>query len=128
LQVKPEYLDEGLKVRIERLLASDNLIIQRKISSGQSTIDNRQSTIKDVDIRGYLSSIVLEDKCIVVECRISPAGSIRVEEILGLLELDQEKLAAPIRRTCIQWQQAEAGGRKTLGQKTDDGKRRTEGK
>jgi hypothetical protein len=38
-----------------------------------------------------------------VECRISPAGSIRVDEIVGLLELDEGKLAGPIRRTDVQW-------------------------
>jgi hypothetical protein len=113
LVVREEYLDEklirqtygGLKARIGHLLASDTLNIQRRTAAGQSTIDDRQSKIKNVDVRGFLKSIMLEDRCIVVECKISSAGSIRVEEILNLLELDQAKLAAPIRRTNVQWQE-----------------------
>jgi hypothetical protein len=97
LVVREEYPDEKMKARIEHLLASDTLNMQRSISAGKSKI-------KNVDVRGFLKSIVLKDKCIVVECKISPAGSIRVEEILNLLELGVEKLAAPIRRTSVQWQ------------------------
>ncbi|MHC4488481.1 MAG: hypothetical protein ACYS9C_02770, partial [Planctomycetota bacterium] len=56
-----------------------------------------------VDVRGFLESIELDERGIVVECKISSAGSIRVEEILKLLELDVENLAAPIRRTNVQF-------------------------
>ncbi|MCX5637786.1 MAG: TIGR03936 family radical SAM-associated protein [Planctomycetota bacterium] len=97
LVVREEYPDEKMKARIEHLLASDTLNMQRSIIAGKSKI-------KNVDVRGFLKSIVLKDKCIVVECKISSAGSIRVEEILNLLELGVEKLAAPIRRTSVQWQ------------------------
>jgi hypothetical protein len=38
-----------------------------------------------------------------VECEISLAGSVRVEEILELLGLDVEKLGRPIERTDVQW-------------------------
>jgi len=64
-----------------------------------------------------LKSIVLKDRCIVVECKISSAGSIRVEEILNLLELDVENLAAPIRRTSVRWQETDDGR-----QITDEGR------
>jgi len=46
----------------------------------------------------------LENRSIIVECNISSAGSIRVDEVLGLLELDEGKLASPVRRTNVQWQ------------------------
>jgi len=98
LEVKREYLDDKLKSRIIHLLANETLNIQRGINAGESKI-------KNVDVRGFLKSIVLKDRCIIVECKISSAGSIRVEEILNLLELDVERLAAPIRRTSVQWQE-----------------------
>jgi radical SAM-linked protein len=121
LEVKPESLDDKLKTRIGHLLASDNLNVQRRIIAGKLKIGNRnlsssaakESKIKEVDVRGFLKSIVLEDKCIVVECKISSAGSIRVEEILNLLELDVERLAAPIRRTSVQWQETDDRRRMT---------------
>jgi hypothetical protein len=57
-----------------------------------------------VDARDFLKSIKMDDRGIIVECSISTAGSIRVEEILSLLELDESKLALPIRRIDVQWQ------------------------
>lgn len=125
LTVRQEYFNDDLKVRIKHLLESESLTLERRR-------EPESPEFKNVDVRGFLKSIELDDKCevirydkerlrnsticetlqigsqgcIVVECRISPAGSIRVEEILKLLELDVDKLAAPIRRTKVQWQEA----------------------
>ncbi len=96
LAVQQEYLNEQLKTTIEQLLASESISVQRQI-------DKRNSRIKNIDIRGFLESIELDRDGIIVECKISSAGSIRVDEILKLLELDVEKLASPIRRTNVQW-------------------------
>ncbi len=97
LVVKQEYLDEDLKTTIKRLLASESLNLQRRI-------DVKNSKLKNVDVRPFLKSIKLDNGNIAVECKISSAGSIRVDEILKLLELDVEKLEAPVRRTNVQWQ------------------------
>ena len=103
LDVRQEYVNEKLKARIERVLASESLNVQRRIhgkDSRHKAEDRRQRT---VDVRGFLESIELDERGIVVECKISSAGSIRVDEILKLLELDVENLAAPIRRTNVQF-------------------------
>ncbi len=97
LTVQPEYPNENLKAAIKRVLASESLNLQRPI-------DTKTSKFKTVDVRGFLKSIELNGRSITVECNISSNGSIRVDEILRLLELDVEKLAAPIRRTNVQWQ------------------------
>jgi radical SAM-linked protein len=111
LDVQPEYANKQLKTRIEHLLASESLNLERQM-------DAKSTRFKNVDVRRYLKSIVLDDEetdrltaidgkiatRIVVRCEISPAGSIRVEEILKLLALDAGKLASPIRRTAVQWQ------------------------
>ena len=96
LAAQQEYLNEQLKTTIERLLASESISVQRQI-------DKRKSRIKNIDVRGFLESIELDRDGIIVKCKISSAGSIRVDEILKLLELDVEKLASPIRRTSVQW-------------------------
>jgi len=106
LAVRKEYLNEELRAAIKRLLASESINLQRQIDSKKSRIENRESRIKNIDVRGFLKSIELNGNSIIVECKISSAGSIRVEEILKLLELDVEKLASPIRRTNVQWKEA----------------------
>ena len=103
LAVRKEYLNEELKVTIKRLLASESINLQRQIDKRKSRIENRESRIKNIDVRGFLKSIELDRNSIIVECKISSAGSIRIEEILKLLQLDMEKLALPIRRTSVQW-------------------------
>jgi radical SAM-linked protein len=101
LAVRPEHLNEDSRARIERLLASESLIVRRQTGK-------RNSKPKNVDVRTFLKSINMDDRSIIVECNISPAGSIRVDEILELLELDESKLALPIRRTNVQWQADES--------------------
>ena len=101
--VKWEYLNEKLKATIKRLLASESLFVNRELYLGRDTRYKIRDT-KIVDVRPFLKSIELCDRNIAVECKISSAGSIRVDEILKLLELDVEKLAAPIRRTSVKWQ------------------------
>ena len=100
MPVQRQYINEELKSRIRHLLASKSLNLQRQT-------DPKKSKFKDVDVRPFLKSLQLNNGNIAVECKISPAGSIRIDEILKLLQLDAEKLAAPIRRTSIQWQNSE---------------------
>ena len=103
LAVRKEYFNEELKAAIKSLLASESLILERQIGKKKSRIENRESRIKNINVRGFLKSIKLEQNSIIVECKISSAGSIRIEEILKLLQLDVEILALPIRRTNVQW-------------------------
>ncbi len=95
LPVRKEHINEKLKAAIKRLLASESLSLQR-------WRDEKKSKI--VDVRFFLKSIRIDEGAVIVECKVSSAGSIRVDEILKLLELDTEKLAAPIRRTAVGWQ------------------------
>jgi len=94
--VRPQHLNDRLKGRIKRLLESESLNLQRRI--------DERGGIRNVDVRPFLKAIEFDDENIAVECKISSAGSIRVEEILKLLELDVGNLATPIRRTSVQWQ------------------------
>jgi len=101
LAVREEYLGEKLKGRIKRLLASENLNLQRRMGA-------KNSKFKNVDVRPFLKSIELDNTGITVECKTVKAGSIRPDEILELLELDYDMLSAPIRRTSVQWQVSES--------------------
>ncbi len=104
LAVRPEYADDRLKATIKHLSEKKHIIVERKIDAEKLKIESRRSRIKEVDVRPFLKSIELDDSCIIVECKYTNAGSIRVEEILKLLEIDVKKLTAPIKRTNVQWQ------------------------
>ncbi len=102
LTVRGQYLNENLKTMIERLLASESLSLKRQM-------DAKGLRFKDVDVRGFLESIELDDTNknqmrITIVCKIGPAGTIRVDEILKLLEVEQDMLASPVRRTNVEWQ------------------------
>jgi radical SAM-linked protein len=108
LAVRPEYLNDSLRAAIERILASESLNVRRRTDTKSSKLKNQNSRIKNVDVRVFLKSIEVGDAGIIVECKIGPAGSIRVGEILNLLELEPEKLASPVRRTAVQWRVGES--------------------
>ncbi len=97
LAVREEFLNEKLKNRIEHLLANKNLNIQRRSNS-------KSPAPKNINVRPFLKSIELDNRNIAVECKISSVGSLRVDEILELLELNYGMLSEPIRRTNVQWQ------------------------
>jgi hypothetical protein len=103
LVVRKEYVNEELKATIKRLLACESLCIQRRITRKKSGTVRRESTVKNIDVRGFLESIELDPGGIIVKCKVTPAGSVRLDEILRLLELDVKKLALPVRRTSVQW-------------------------
>jgi len=98
LEVRSEYVNERLKARTGALLACESLEVQRQT-------DHKRAKLKNVDVRGFLKSIELDDNNIEVKCKVSSAGTIRVDEILRLLELDVAKLAGPIRRTNVEWEE-----------------------
>jgi hypothetical protein len=95
-RIRPEFVSEELKIVIKSLPANKTLNIERQI--------DENGKIRSIDVRPFLNSIELDGEDVVVECKVGSTGSIRVEEILKLLELDEEKLASPVRRTNVQWQ------------------------
>ncbi len=92
----PERLNDELEAIIERVLASESLDVRRQTGP-------RGSRIKNINVRPFLTSIETDDHGIIVECSISSAGSIRVDEVLSLLELDESMLKGPVRRIGVQW-------------------------
>ena len=91
--VKPEFSDDNLKKRIDSLLENTSVVIQRK---GPKP--------KKKDVRGFLETIRLDAAGMVVRCNITGGGSIRIDEIMELLQLDHTMLSAPIRRRNVCWQ------------------------
>ena len=98
LTVREEYAGEELKAKIEKLMASESFIIERYYEPGSSKF-------KRVDAREFIKSVTMEGGSVGVECKISSAGAIRVEEILKVLALEPWQLAEPVRRTNVVWQE-----------------------
>ncbi len=84
-----EAVDSQLKCRIKCLLESETLVFTRQKAKGQK---------RTVDVRRFIKTIKTEEDNVIAECKITPSGSIRVNEILEMLELDAEKLQTPVRR------------------------------
>jgi radical SAM-linked protein len=99
ISVRQEHFNKKLRARIEQLLRAKNLYVERKTG--------KNGTTHNIDVRSFFESIDVNNQCIVVECNISPDGSIRVEEILRLLELDVEQLSAPVKRANVQWEEVQ---------------------
>ena len=88
-------LADPLRQRAQVILAGESWIVERKLPG--------ESKVRRIDVRPFLESIEAVERGVVVKCNVTAAGSIRIEEILQLLELDREDLAAPIRRTAVEW-------------------------
>ncbi len=101
LKLQRRSLTDDIRNRVRNLPVCENIRIKRRKG-------RKNAKSKVVDVRPFLKSIRLEDNGgdlvdITVECSVSPAGSIRVDEITKLLDLNVSQLAAPIRRTNVQW-------------------------
>ena len=79
-----------------RLLASDTIFVVRSQPS-------KSQKTKRKNIRQYLSSIETTPESIQVAYRITPEGSVRLDEVLTLLGVTPTDLEGPIRRSHIQW-------------------------
>ena len=86
---------ERLKECICRLMANDSLKLQRRMDAHGRT--------KTVDVREYLEDIEVVDQKVIVNARFSTQGSIRVDEILSLLEISVTNLDGPVTRTKVLW-------------------------
>lgn len=76
------------------LLAKDRLIVKRFKDKGSA---------KEVDIRKYLESIEFSDGVVRVGCKVSPDGSVRVDEVMSILGIEFGMLKSPVRRVDIKW-------------------------
>ncbi|MBE0534509.1 MAG: DUF2344 domain-containing protein [Phycisphaerae bacterium] len=61
----------------------------------------RPSTI---DVRPYIASAIVAGDRVAVDCRISPAGTVRVDEIMQLLGLRTQDLKEGVLRRAVQWE------------------------
>lgn len=63
----------------------------------------KNKTRRRIDIGPYIDSIECRGLAIVVRCNITKAGSVRVDEILELLQIDLSMISRPVERRAVQW-------------------------
>jgi radical SAM-linked protein len=80
---------------VEELLTRDEIVVERRVGKGPDT--------RQVDVRPFIESIDSGPTGIFVDCRISEAGTIRIDEILGLLKLEIKDLQGPVRRLSVKY-------------------------
>lgn len=56
-----------------------------------------------VDVAPYIESAELSKNALHVKCNITPAGTVRIDEILHLLDIDTEDINGPITRKSVEW-------------------------
>jgi hypothetical protein len=101
--IKVKGTDKGISERIAEILASKEIAVERPFDFAQGRQSGKSPKAKMVDVRPFLGSIRMQAGDVVVDCKVSPAGTIRVDEILGLLQLGVADLAQAVRRTGVQW-------------------------
>ena len=95
LKVQEQKFDDDTRKHITDMLANNKIVVNRRAGEDSRT--------KPVDVRPFLEAIKAEAGEFTVDCKISPAGTIRIDEILGLLQLKTADLLGPVRRTSVQW-------------------------
>lgn len=95
--VRPcEKLQNAVDTLLARLAASERITVQRCV--------NDRGSSRIVDVGEYIQSIEIKDNGVSAQCRITPAGSIRIDEIMSLLQIDVSMLTGAVARTSVQWQ------------------------
>ena len=103
IPLRRDCLDERLRLAIEHLLASESVVVRRETFKHGSMGKKNGAGDKIVDVRRFLKSLELNGTDIIAVCEITPSGAINPREIMELLGIDAQKLAAPLKRTNVHW-------------------------
>lgn len=80
-----DELDKGCPIEVQRVPAKKGR--QKKI----------------LDISGFLESIDIQQDRVTVVCRITQAGTVRINEIMDWMGIGQNQLTGPVKRTLVRW-------------------------
>ncbi len=71
----------------------------------KSIVVNRRkkANVKKVDVRKYIKTLTVEQGKLKAQCLISNEGSVRIDEIMNLMNIATENLTSPVKRTKVLW-------------------------
>ena len=91
----------------EKALSDAVKDLQNALDSGDGVFVQRDATrskpVRRIDVSGYIDSMTCGTDRLRVKCNITPLGTVRVDEIMKLLQIDSARLSGPINRTSVQW-------------------------
>ena len=93
--VDGEALSERVEELAGRIERGDAIVVDRKGHKGKAS--------RQVDAGGYIESVECGASSLTAKCRTTPSGSIRIDEILRLLQLDDSSLAGAVVRKFVGW-------------------------
>jgi radical SAM-linked protein len=93
--VRDDFSEDLMTEKVKKLTEAEQLILQRVADKGKS---------RRIDVRPFLESIDVSKDEITVRCRFTPTGTVRIDELMQLLELREENLAGPVRRIRVNWE------------------------
>ena len=94
-RLREDTLQEQVRAAAAEVLKSEKLPVERRI--------NEAGNMRTVDVRGFIRSVDISGLDVAVTAAILPVGTIRVDEIMQLLAMDESMLAVPVRRECVEW-------------------------
>ncbi len=84
-------LDLSKKVWIDDILARDKIIFER----------TKKKKVRKVNVREFISAFEHSDNLVKVIVKITPHGTVRVDELKELLNISEDDLEKPILRTDV---------------------------
>ena len=93
-------VESEFKSEFERLCLTvksvGGLYVERRKGESES--------FKRIDVSSYIETAELTASGVLFRCGVTPSGSVRTDELLGLLGLERGQLSGPIRRIAVGWQ------------------------
>ncbi len=93
--------DPSIQTAVSQL--RENLAARRPVEVERSSAGSGRSRI--LDVGSYLTGIEHGKDWVRCRCRITPQGSVRIEELLGVLNIHPARVSEPIRRESVEWEQ-----------------------
>jgi radical SAM-linked protein len=87
---------DAVRARVAWLAGQQEWNVERK--------QPKKGTTRMVNARDFVESATMEGDRLVVRCRITDSGAIRVDELMTLFEINQPMLAGAIIRRNVDWQ------------------------
>ncbi|MBN1456327.1 MAG: DUF2344 domain-containing protein [Sedimentisphaerales bacterium] len=102
--IKVEYLfllsdrnnmDENIKKTKIKIAANEQLLVDRVGKKGAA---------RKIDIAPYIESVEYDGKELSIWCIVTGGGTVRVEELFNVFQIDKSVLLSPVKRKQVLWE------------------------
>ena len=97
------FLKSAVTETLRRHLCLCNEEIETKASIEIRRYWAKKRRYKQFDMAPYLEAVSFSEDCVEVVCRVLQSGTVRVDELMQWLTIEQQYLRQPVCRTEIHW-------------------------